>query len=123
MEKMVGEGDRFLPIANIGRIMKEALPNDKQNGQDPKIAKDARETVQECVSDFISFITAEACEKCVSDKRRTINGHDLIFALRQLGFERYCENLEKYFVKYEQCDKFIKKGGDNGKKANDNEHS
>ena len=33
--------DRFLPIANIGRIMKEALPKDKE----AKIAKDARETV------------------------------------------------------------------------------
>ena len=40
--------------------MKEALPK----GKEAKIAKDARETVQECVSDFISFITSEACEKC-----------------------------------------------------------
>ena len=45
--------DRFLPIANISRIMKKALPS---NG---KIAKDAKETVQECVSEFISFITSE----------------------------------------------------------------
>ncbi len=47
------EQDRFLPIANIGRIMKEALP------RDAKISKEARETVQECVSEFISFITSE----------------------------------------------------------------
>ena len=51
------EQDRFLPIANIGRIMKDALPKDTENPA--KIAKDARETVQECVSDFISFITSE----------------------------------------------------------------
>lgn len=49
----VREQDRFLPIANISRIMKKGLP---QNG---KIAKDAKETVQECVSEFISFITSE----------------------------------------------------------------
>ncbi|KAG6434043.1 hypothetical protein SASPL_105664 [Salvia splendens] len=49
----VGEPDRFLPIANISRIMKKRLP---ANG---KIAKDAKETVQECVSEFISFITSE----------------------------------------------------------------
>lgn len=49
----VREHDRFLPIANIGRIMKKALP---PNG---KIAKDAKDTVQECVSEFISFITSE----------------------------------------------------------------
>ncbi|MCE5167097.1 Nuclear transcription factor Y subunit B-8, partial [Datura stramonium] len=47
----VREHDRFLSVANISRIMKKALP---ANG---KIAKDAKETVQECVSEFISFIT------------------------------------------------------------------
>lgn len=47
------EQDRFLPIANIGRIMRKAVP---ENG---KIAKDAKESVQECVSEFISFITSE----------------------------------------------------------------
>lgn len=49
----IREQDRFLPIANISRIMKKALPT---NG---KIAKDAKDTVQECVSEFISFITSE----------------------------------------------------------------
>ena len=47
------EQDRYLPIANIGRIMRRAVP---ENG---KIAKDAKESVQECVSEFISFITSE----------------------------------------------------------------
>ena len=49
----IREQDRFLPIANISRIMKKALP---ANG---KIAKDAKDTVQECVSEFISFVTSE----------------------------------------------------------------
>ena len=49
----VKEQDRFLPIANISRIMKKTLPSNA------KIAKDAKETVQECVSEFISFITSE----------------------------------------------------------------
>ena len=35
------------------RIMKKALP------ANAKVAKDAKETVQECVSEFISFITSE----------------------------------------------------------------
>ena len=47
------EQDRFLPVANISRIMRKALP---VNG---KFAKDAKETVQECVSEFISFVTSE----------------------------------------------------------------
>ena len=47
------EQDKYLPIANISRITKKALP------PNAKIAKDAKETVQECVSEFISFITSE----------------------------------------------------------------
>jgi nuclear transcription Y subunit beta len=47
------EQDKFLPIANISRIMKEGLP------QNAKISKDAKELVQQCVSDFIIFITSE----------------------------------------------------------------
>lgn len=49
----VREQDKFLPIAIISRIMKKGVP---ANG---KISKDAKETVQECVSEFISFITSE----------------------------------------------------------------
>ena len=49
----IREQDRYLPIANISRIMKKSLP------PNAKIAKDAKETVQECVSEFISFITSE----------------------------------------------------------------
>ena len=99
--------------------MKEALP---EQDPAPKIAKDSRETMQECVSDFISFITSEASDKCQADKRKTINGQDLIFALKQLGFERYLENLELYYQKYEDCKKLCeeqqqqakKKGGEDG---------
>ena len=56
------EQDRFLPIAVIQRTMKKGIP-----GQG-KIAKDARECVQECVSEFISFITSEASDRCLAEK-------------------------------------------------------
>ena len=56
-EQGAREQDRFLPIANISRIMKRALP------ANAKIAKDAKETVQECVSEFISFITSECAAR------------------------------------------------------------
>ena len=47
------EQDRFLPIANINRIMKRTLP------PNAKVAKEAKDVIQECVSEFISFITSE----------------------------------------------------------------
>ena len=92
----VREQDRFLPIANISRIMKKALP------ANAKIAKDAKETVQECVSEFISFITSEASDKCQREKRKTINGDDLLWAMCTLGFEEYVEPLKVYLHKYRE---------------------
>ncbi|KAH7677822.1 CCAAT-binding factor subunit A (HAP3) protein [Dioscorea alata] len=93
----VREQDRYLPIANISRIMKKALP---ANG---KIAKDAKETVQ------------EASDKCQKEKRKTINGDDLLWAMATLGFEDYIEPLKLYLQKYREMEgdsKATAKGGD-----------
>lgn len=91
------EQDRFLPIANISRIMKKALP---PNG---KISKEAKECIQECVSEFISFITSEACDKCLGERRKTISGDDIMYAMTTLGFERYVELLKTYLVRYREA--------------------
>ncbi|KAK9924338.1 hypothetical protein M0R45_032715 [Rubus argutus] len=92
------EQDRFLPIANVSRIMKKALP------ANAKISKDAKETVQECVSEFISFVTGEASDKCQREKRKTINGDDLLWAMTTLGFEEYVEPLKIYLQKYREME-------------------
>ncbi|KAI3683782.1 hypothetical protein L1987_84297 [Smallanthus sonchifolius] len=94
----VREQDRFLPIANISRIMKKGLP---ANG---KMSKDAKETVQECVSEFISFVTSEASDKCQREKRKTINGDDLLWAMATLGFEDYIEPLKLYLSRYREME-------------------
>ncbi|KAK9732281.1 Histone-like transcription factor (CBF/NF-Y) and archaeal histone [Popillia japonica] len=93
------EQDRFLPIANVAKIMKRAIP------ETGKIAKDARECVQECVSEFISFITSEASERCHMEKRKTINGEDILFAMSTLGFDNYVEPLKLYLQKYREAAK------------------
>jgi len=67
-----------------------------------KIAKDAKETVQECVSEFISFITSEASDKCQQEKRKTINGDDILWAMQSLGFDNYYEPLKLYLDKYRE---------------------
>ncbi|GAA5911607.1 hypothetical protein JCM6882_008051 [Rhodosporidiobolus microsporus] len=90
------EQDRYLPIANVGRIMKKCLPDTT------KVSKDAKECVQECTSEFISFITSEAAERCAVEKRKTINGEDILFAMTTLGFENYSEVLKVYLAKYRE---------------------
>uniref|UniRef100_A0A3B3TXJ7 Nuclear transcription factor Y subunit beta n=2 Tax=Poecilia TaxID=8080 RepID=A0A3B3TXJ7_9TELE len=91
------EQDIYLPIANVARIMKNAVP------QTGKIAKDAKECVQECVSEFISFITSEASERCHQEKRKTINGEDILFAMSTLGFDMYVDPLKLYLQKFREA--------------------
>lgn len=88
------EQDKWLPIANVCRIMKSSLP------ATAKISKEAKECMQECVSEFVSFITSEATEKCNIERRKTVNGEDVLFALTSLGFENYAEVLKIYLAKY-----------------------
>ncbi|KAJ6815663.1 nuclear transcription factor Y subunit B-4-like [Iris pallida] len=82
------------PIANVGRIMKQILP------PNAKISKEAKETMQECVSEFISFVTGEASDKCHREKRKTVNGDDICWALATLGFDDYAEPMRRYLQKY-----------------------
>ncbi|XP_047320639.1 uncharacterized protein LOC124924683 [Impatiens glandulifera] len=82
--------DKFLPILNVSRLMTKALPDNAT------IAKDAKETVQECVS--------EAADKCQSEQRTTLNGDDLIWAMSCLGFEGYLDSLNVYLTRYREVD-------------------
>ncbi|KAI5948937.1 HAP3 [Candida theae] len=90
------EQDRWLPIANVARLMKNTLP------PTAKVSKDAKECMQECVSEFISFITSEASDRCLREKRKTINGEDILYSMYDLGFENYAEVLKIYLAKYRE---------------------
>ncbi|OCF37958.1 transcriptional activator [Kwoniella heveanensis BCC8398] len=103
------EQDRWLPIANVARIMKTSLPGSA------KVSKEAKECVQECVSEFISFITSEAAEKCLNEKRKTLNGEDILTSMRALGFDNYEGVLRVYLAKYRDAHHSLPKrhqGGD-----------
>ena len=102
-ECTVREQDRFMPIANVIRIMRKILP------PNAKISDDAKETIQECVSEYISFITSEANERCQHEQRKTITAEDVLWAMSKLGFDDYIEPLTMYLHRYREFD-----GGDRG---------
>ncbi|KAK4351704.1 hypothetical protein RND71_031017 [Anisodus tanguticus] len=97
-DRVFKEQDRLLPIANVGRIMKQILP------PNAKISKEAKEIMQECVSEFISFVTGEASDKCHNEKRKTLNGDDICLALERLGFDDYVEPLKRYLHKQRELE-------------------
>ena len=59
--------------------------------------------MQECVSEFISFITSEASERCAAEKRKNLNGEDILFAMASLGLDNYVEPLKLYLQKYREA--------------------
>lgn len=86
--------ERMLPIANVGRIMKQILPSSA------KISKEGKQVMQECATEFISFVTEEASDKCHKDNRKTVNGDDICWALSALGLDHYAHAIATYLHKY-----------------------
>ncbi|KAL5222901.1 hypothetical protein ABZP36_027614 [Zizania latifolia] len=91
-------GQNLLPIANVGRIMKDGLP------PQAKISKRAKETIQECATEFISFVTGEASERCRRDRRKTVNGDDICHAMRTLGLDHYADAMHRYLQRYRESE-------------------
>ncbi|WOH14351.1 hypothetical protein DCAR_0933870 [Daucus carota subsp. sativus] len=85
---MGDEQDRLLPIANVGRIMKQILP---------PAAKVSKE--------FISFVTCEASDRCHKENRKTVNGDDVYWALCSLGLDNHAEATGKYLHKYREFER------------------
>ncbi|KAH0713970.1 hypothetical protein KY290_006832 [Solanum tuberosum] len=94
-ECTIQEQHRFMPIANVIRIMRRILP------PRAKISDDSKQTIQECVSEFISFVTGEANERC---QRKTITAEDVLWAVSKLGFDDYIEPLTFYLHRYREFD-------------------
>lgn len=95
---IVREQDRFMPIANVIRLMRKSIPT---HG---KISDDAKELVQESVSEFVSFVTSEANFRCQKEHRKTITAEDVLWAMSSLGFDDYIEPLTFYLDRFREAD-------------------
>ncbi|KAL0699831.1 hypothetical protein Bca4012_055953 [Brassica carinata] len=93
---MPREQDQYMPIANVIRIMRKILP------PHAKISDDAKETIQECVSEYISFVTGEANERCQREQRKTITAEDILWAMSKLGFDDYVGPLNVFINRYRE---------------------
>ena len=69
---------------------------------------------QECCSEFISFVTSEAVDHCQAEKRKTVNGDDLIFAFESLGFDPYVQPLRLFLQRQRELGTKSAAGGGAG---------
>ncbi|XP_057765419.1 nuclear transcription factor Y subunit B-6-like [Salvia miltiorrhiza] len=92
------KAEEYMPIANIMRIMRRILPSQA------KVADDAKETIQECVTEFMSYITSEANARCHSECRKTITAEDVVGAMGALGFHDYVYPLTLFLHNYRAQD-------------------
>lgn len=83
-----------VPLAIMGRTMR------KRRAKNEKESREAQEVVQQCVTQFISFITWVARHRCMENKRKTMNADDLLRALQVSGFTDYIFPLRRYLEKY-----------------------
>lgn len=55
-------------------------------------------------------MSCRASDKCQKEKRKTINGDDLLWAMATLGFEDYIEPLKAYLMRYREVKFFVTSG-------------
>jgi hypothetical protein len=53
---------------------------------------------------IMNVFPCRASDKCQREKRKTINGEDLLWAMSTLGFEEYVEPLKVYLMKYRETE-------------------
>ncbi|TKY57402.1 Nuclear transcription factor Y subunit B-6 [Spatholobus suberectus] len=85
-----------MPIACVQRLIRKVLP------KHAKVTDESKETILECVTEFISFITGEANHHCKVERRKTVTAEDLIYAMGKVGFYEYAELLTIYLHRYRQ---------------------
>ena len=55
-----------------------------------------------CLPTHVCALRGRASDKCQREKRKTINGDDLLWAMSTLGFEEYVEPLKVYLAKFRE---------------------
>ncbi|EYU25676.1 hypothetical protein MIMGU_mgv1a020362mg, partial [Erythranthe guttata] len=90
-----------------------------------EITYDAKEAIQECISEFIRVITAEANVRCHREYRKTVMPEDVLAAMASLGLEDYLEPLTTFLNKHRaqqdpernsmnQVQQFVRRGNTGG---------
>jgi nuclear transcription Y subunit beta len=97
LPSVIREQDWLIPLANVVRVMRWGLPPHAM------VTDEAKQLIQECVSEFISFVTGEANERCRGEHRKTVTAEDIMWAMEHLGFHGYVTPLEAFVQRMRNC--------------------
>jgi nuclear transcription Y subunit beta len=64
---------------------------------------------------FHTWVGYRASDRCQREKRKTINGDDLLWAITALEFAEYVEPLRIYLAKFKESEKVAAGGSATGK--------
>ncbi|KAL6861232.1 hypothetical protein ACP4OV_016932 [Aristida adscensionis] len=101
----------LMPTSNVVRIMRRMLP------PHAKITDDAKDSILECVSEFISFITAEANDHSRSEYRKIVTADDILWAMKRLGFDDYVRPMGLFVQRMRQSEVVAGRGSERGDHA------
>jgi len=87
---LAGRDKSKMPITNVTKIMRKFLPNNA------KISDGAKEMIQQSATNYITFVTKKAKEKCQSEYRKIMNADDLLWAIENVGFDQYIGPLSTF---------------------------
>jgi histone H3/H4 len=97
-DKAESAEDALLPHEPLARVMRRALQ------PSTNIERTAVRTVQACISELVMVVIGEATERVLTlnpdQSRRLLSADDVMWALRELGFEVYTASLETLLKKY-----------------------
>ena len=51
---------------------------------------------------LLDSLCPRAAERCLKEKRKTVTGEDILFAMATLGFDNYIEPLKNFLTKYKE---------------------
>ena len=70
------------------------LDHGDANGGHHRLDKEVVELMQEMVTEFVCFVTADMAEEVTKDRRVALKGQDLVESLNKLGFAHIADIVE-----------------------------
>lgn len=91
--------DLNLPMANVARLMKDALP------PQVSVTKEARSALTRAASVFILYLTTTASGNASNKKLKTLQAQHIFEALEEIEFEHFVGPLKEFLEQYRASQK------------------